>query len=144
MSNYIHQLQVDSVESTIYYKSSINKKTEQQKELEKILKMKSISPQCIADIACGGGGLSLHLSEIFPLSEFILIDANQESVSLARKTTENINATCMIGDIYNLQLESDSCDMLANTLMARQTRGGATRTSSHLQTRRYDIGIFII
>jgi ubiquinone/menaquinone biosynthesis C-methylase UbiE len=112
MSDYIKQLQVDSAESNQYYQFSLSNKTEQQKALERMLMVRGVVPRCIADIACGGGGVSLHLSELFPLSKFIMIDANEDSIALARKATEKINATCAVGDIYNLQLDSNSCDLV--------------------------------
>jgi ubiquinone/menaquinone biosynthesis C-methylase UbiE len=156
MSNYIQQLQVDQAENIRYYKSSISNKTEQQKELERMLMAKRFSPQCIADIACGGGGLSLHLSAIFPQSKFIMIDANEESVALAQKTTEKINATCTVGDIYNLQLEDDSCDVVicwqtlswldkpAEALreLVRICRPGGTILASSLFNVNHDVDIY--
>lgn len=66
MSDYKKAMQIDAQESTNYYNFSLSKKTEQQKVLEKILIERGVVPQAIADIACDGGGTSVHLSELFP------------------------------------------------------------------------------
>jgi ubiquinone/menaquinone biosynthesis C-methylase UbiE len=41
-----------------------------------------------------------------------MVDANEDAISLARKATEKFNVTCNVGDIYNLALDSDSCDLV--------------------------------
>ena len=56
MSDYKRAMQIDAQESKKYFNFSLNKKTEQQKALEKILIERGVAPQVIADIACGGGG----------------------------------------------------------------------------------------
>ena len=41
-----------------------------------------------------------------------MIDANENAIILARKAAEKFNATCTIEDIYDIQLESDSFDLV--------------------------------
>lgn len=112
MSDYAKAMRLDSKESAEYYDFSLSKKTEQQRVLEKILIARGAAPQTIADIACGGGGASVHLAELYPHSKFTLIDANEDAISLARQATKKFNATCNVGDIYNLALASDSYDLV--------------------------------
>lgn len=112
MSDYVTGLKADAEESARYFNFSINAKTEQQKVLERMLTERGIAPQAIADIACGGGGASVHLSELFPQARFTLVDANESAISLARHATEGIEATCAVGDIYNLGLDSESFDLV--------------------------------
>lgn len=112
VSDYKKAMQVDVQESAKYFNFSLSKKTEQQKALEKILIERGVVPQAIADIACGGGGASVHLSELFPQAKFTMIDANEDAIILARQATKNINATCSVGDIYDLALDSDSFDLV--------------------------------
>lgn len=112
MSDYKKAMQIDAQESTKYFNFSLSKKTEQQKVLERLLIERGIAPQTIADIACGGGGGSVHLSKLFPQAKFTMIDANEDAITLARQATEKFNATCAVGDIYDLQLATDSCDLV--------------------------------
>ena len=74
MSNYTNALQIDAQETTVYYNYSLDNKTEQQKSLEQILRAKGVVPQVIADIACGGGGLSVHLAGLYPQATFTMVD----------------------------------------------------------------------
>lgn len=112
MSNYTNAMKIDAQESLNYFNSSLSKKTEQQKLLEKMLIERGVTPQSIADIACGGDGASLHLSELYSQAKFTMIDANEDAIVLARQATAHINAACSVGDIYNIELESDSYDMV--------------------------------
>ena len=112
MSVYKKALQVDTEETIKYYISSSETKFEQQKALEKILLERGILPDSIADIACGGGGTTVHLAELYPSARFTLIDENEDAISIARQATDKWNATCNIGDLYDLQLESASFDLV--------------------------------
>ena len=113
MSKYIEALKEDSVESKTYYMSSIHRKTEQQKALEKgLILSRNIHPKNIADIACGGGGTVFHLSQLFPKAKFILIDANEDAVDIAKQNTSHLNAECRTGDIYALDLPSNAFDLV--------------------------------
>jgi ubiquinone/menaquinone biosynthesis C-methylase UbiE len=113
MSEYIKGMQADARQAAEYFNASIVKKTEQQKILEKmLLAKKKFVPQTIADIACGGGGASVHLSELYPQASFTMIDANLDAITIAKQTAVNFNATCSVGDIYDLQLAMDSFDLV--------------------------------
>lgn len=112
MSDYKNTLKVDTENSLNYFNSSLNKKTEQQKLLERILIERGIVPLSIADIACGGGGASLHLSSLYPQSKLTMIDANEDAIVLARQATSHINASCSVGDIYDIALDSNSQDLV--------------------------------
>lgn len=112
MSDYKSALQTDSQEASKYYKYSLENKTEQQKFLESILDTRDIIPVTIADIACGGGGSSLHLSQRYPEAAFTLVDNNEEAISIARQATTHLKAECSVGNIYHLDLASDFFDMV--------------------------------
>lgn len=112
MSVHKKALQVDTEVNINSYNSSLETKFEQQKALEKILLERGILPDSIADIACGGGGTTVHLAELYPSAKFTLIDENEDAISIARQATDKWNATCDIGDLYDLQLESDSFDLV--------------------------------
>lgn len=54
----------------------------------------------------------MHLAGLYPQATFTLVDADTDAISLARKATRNLNSTCVIGNIYNLALTSDSHDLV--------------------------------
>ena len=54
----------------------------------------------------------MHLAKLYPQAKFNLVDANEEAISLARQASEEFNATCNVGDIYNLDLDSNSSDLV--------------------------------
>ena len=97
MSNYTNALQIDAQESTVYYNYSLNNKSEQQKALESILREIGVVPQVIADIACGGGGLSVHLARLYPQATFTMVDENPDAISLARKAARNFTTLALLG-----------------------------------------------
>lgn len=86
MSNdYVKSLSIDSQQSKKYFEKSVIK-TEQQKFLETLLSDLFTDKQLIiADIACGGGTLSYHLSEKFPNSQFYLSDLSEEALGIAKQ-----------------------------------------------------------
>ena len=53
--HYTAALKIDDRESERYYAASLGTKTEQQKQLENLLRARGVKPARIADIACGGG-----------------------------------------------------------------------------------------
>jgi ubiquinone/menaquinone biosynthesis C-methylase UbiE len=112
MANYKKALQIDGTESVDYYTFSLNSKTEQQKMLEELLSARGIEAQRIADIACGGGGTSLHLSKRFGAASFTLMDVNEDALDIARREMAHTDVTCLIGDIYDIGLASDSYDLV--------------------------------
>ena len=54
----------------------------------------------------------MHLASLYPQATFTMVDENPDAVSLARKATRNFHNTCVIGNIYNLALPSDSHDLV--------------------------------
>jgi len=112
VEEYKEALKIDKEKSDAYYLHSLRYKTEQQKFLEKLLFMRGRGPSAIADIACGGGGASYYLSQVYPQARFTLIDANEDAIMLAREATKYLNATCSVGNIYDLALETGSFDMV--------------------------------
>jgi ubiquinone/menaquinone biosynthesis C-methylase UbiE len=112
MSNYTDALKVDKELSKNYYLSSLHKKTEQQKFLEVLLCKLGVQPQAIADIGCGGGGGSYYLAQAYPQASFTLVDENEDAIKLARESTRHFNATCVVGNIYDLASETDAFDMV--------------------------------
>jgi ubiquinone/menaquinone biosynthesis C-methylase UbiE len=109
---YTEALKIDDRESERYYASSLGVKTEQQKQLEGLLRAAGMQPTQIADIACGGGAASHHLGAMFPHAGYTLVDLNDEAIRIARKATEHLRATCVVGDIYDLPLDSNSSDLV--------------------------------
>ena len=110
--HYTAALKIDDRESERYYAASLGVKTEQQKLLEELLRKYGLQPARIADIACGGGTASHHLGTMFPHADYTLVDLNDEALRLARKATQHLRATCLLGDIYRLPLESNTCDLV--------------------------------
>ncbi len=75
--NYLRVMKADKDLAKDYYAKSVNK-TEQQKALESLLvdsinkgELDGNAPYRIADLACGGGTLSYHLSSFFPNASFV-------------------------------------------------------------------------
>ena len=112
MEEYKQALKIDKEESERYYRSSLGTKTEQQKQLEALLRPLNLEPKKIADIACGGGGTSYHLSALYPRASYTLVDMNEDAISLARESTRHIKATCVLGDVYDLGMEADTFDLV--------------------------------
>ena len=113
MADYLAALKLDKTEADSYYKFSQHNKTEQQKVLEALLLTKTNwTPFAVADIACGGGGLSLHLAELYPQAVFSLVDGNEDAVKSALEATSGINAICSVGDIYRIPLDAESQDLV--------------------------------
>src|SRR3990172_9967123 len=112
MDNYVDALKMDKEQSESYYKFSLRTKSEQQKRLEDLLCALSLRPSTIADVACGGGGASCHLSVLYPHASYTLVDMNEEAIVLARESTKHLQATCLVGDIYDLPLETDGYDLV--------------------------------
>ena len=112
MADYKKALQLDGQESQDYYTYSLNRKTEQQKMLEELLSTRGIEAQNIADIACGGGGSSLHLSSLFPRASFTLMDANKNALDIASRSMADVDFTCLNSDIYDIDLATDNYDLV--------------------------------
>jgi ubiquinone/menaquinone biosynthesis C-methylase UbiE len=105
-NDYVKALQKGKKTTTAYYLKSVHKKTEQQKFLEKLLgKFKSGKDLKIADIACGAGGLSFHLSKLKPFKTagFQLVDYNKAAIDLARNTLKGKQFSFSLDSIYDMK-----------------------------------------
>lgn len=58
------------------------------------------------------GGGTYWLSQAYPQAKFTLIDANEDAIAIARELTRHLKATCLVGNIYDLALETDSFDLV--------------------------------
>ena len=118
--NYLQAAQMDKQSTKNYFAKSINK-TEQQKALESLLldsitrgELDRNAPLKIADLACGGGTLSYHLSSFFPNASFVLLDYNEDGLELAKEiNTESLYRMEFIqGDLRDLPFEDSSFDLV--------------------------------
>lgn len=110
MSKYYKALKADKKEFKDYYLKSINK-TEQQKFLEFLLANNEKSELVnIADLACGAGTLSYHLSNIYKNAKFSMIDFNDDAINLAKDICIGENYSFSVGDITKLDFEDNSFD----------------------------------
>ena len=114
--DYLKASQMDKKSSRAYFTKSIVK-TEQQKYLESILlSLNDIdfnTQYKIADIACGGGTLSYHLSSIFPNAEFYLLDYNIDALDIAKTINKDSKKFIFIeGDLRHLPFDNDYFDFV--------------------------------
>ena len=118
--NYLQAAQMDKQSTKNYFAKSINK-TEQQKALESLLldsinkgELDRNAPLKIADLACGGGTLSYHLSSFFPNASFVLLDYNEYGLELAKEiNAESKHRMEFIqGDLRDLPFEDSSFDLV--------------------------------
>ena len=118
--NYLRAMKADKHLAKDYYAKSINK-TEQQKALESLLldsinkgELDRNAPLKIADLACGGGTLSYHLSSFFPNASFVLLDYNEDGLELAKEiNAESKHRMEFIqGDLRDLPFEDSSFDLV--------------------------------
>jgi len=42
----------------------------------------------------------------------MLVDADEDAIKLARESTGHFNATCVVGNIYDIASEADSFDVV--------------------------------
>ncbi len=153
---YKETLQIDHETTARYYTASITRKSEQHKQLEQILRGRGLQPRRIADVACGGGGSSFHLVELYREAHYTLVDLNEEAIDMARETMRGRNATCFVGDIYHLDLPDNSFDLVVcwQTLswieqpeaalreLVRICKPGAFVYASSLFESRHDVDVY--
>lgn len=104
---YIKGLQANRQNTLAYYNRSLESKTEQQKLLEKLLEAHPGPFKNVADVACGGGSLSYHLSRRYPNAQFMLIDYNDDALELSRKNNPGKNFQFVKDTIYELSTQAD-------------------------------------
>lgn len=118
--SYLSAAQMDKQSTKNYFAKSINK-TEQQKALESLLldsiaqgKLDKNAPYKIADLACGGGTLSYHLSSFFPNASFVLLDYNEDGLEIAKEINAEFQHRMEFvqGDLRSLPLQDSQFDLV--------------------------------
>lgn len=121
MNKYIRFLQADKDKTEAYYKKSLDK-TEQQKLLEELLGQRETPGNIkqVADIACGGGTLSYHVSRMYPEAQYHLGDINPDALEIARQINTGDNVHFHDADVNRLPFPDNNFDIvfLWQTLMA--------------------------
>lgn len=158
--SYLKSLKLNKDLTKKYYESSLKKTYQQifleQKILPKIME-RGFDPRIIADVACGGGTLTYHISKIFTNAKFILIDINDESIDLAKIINkDNQRAEFIVGDFLKTEIPEESVDIVfcMQTLLAikhpkkflekiiKITRKGGYFILSSLFNLDHDVDIF--
>ncbi len=99
------------------------------------MKKRNLEPQNIADIACGGGTLTFHISKIYPKANYLLVDLNPDVVEIAKKINTHLRSNFLIESIYSLKtVKSNYYDIVFNwqTLSARVSRKGTETVNKDL------------
>lgn len=125
--SYLQLLQVDNKTTEAYYLKSLEK-TEQQKFLEKLLdadllarELSKNEPYTIADICCGAGTCTYHLSNYFANAAFDCVDYNADAIQLAKnillpppstQTVHNVKYRFYVEDATQLSLETNKYDFV--------------------------------
>lgn len=112
MDPYLQVLQADATQTRAYLRKSLDDKTQQQLRLEEILQCLRLAPRRIADIACGAGSLSFHLSDLYPRAHFTLVDANDDAVDIAAQVAARFDAEVLKADAHALPLPADAFDLV--------------------------------
>lgn len=112
--DYIKAYQKDTQEVNEYYLKYLANKSGQQLLLEKIIAAnKPTAHAQIADIACGAGTLSYHISKLFPEAHFSLIDVNKSALELAGNVLKDVkNKQLLEGSIYDLSAFKEKFDII--------------------------------
>ncbi len=109
---YLSVLKLDAEETKAYLRKSLGVKTQQQLRIEEILKPLALTPQRIADVACGSGSLSFHLSSLYPQARFTLADMNEDALDIAREVGKTFSADVVQADAHALSLPSNHYDLV--------------------------------
>jgi len=112
--DYIKAYQKDAEEVKEYYLKFLQNKSGQQQFLEKIIAQnKPAAHGQIADVACGAGTLSYHISKLFPDAEFSLIDVNKSALELASNVLKDVKKKSIInGSIFDLSAYAEKFDIV--------------------------------
>ncbi len=114
-TEYINLLRLNKEETAKYYLKSKAKTFQQmflEKEILPDILPKDFIPKVIADIACGGGTLTYHIKTFFPSAKFILLDMNEDALTIAKEINNDINAEFLKEDFLNTSIPSCSCDIV--------------------------------
>ncbi len=111
---YIKAYQKDAKEVNDYYLKYLANKSGQQLLLEKIINAdKPAKRDQIADIACGAGTLSYHISKIYPEANFTLIDVSDAALELAGNVLKDVKSKKLLnGSIYDLSSYKENFDIV--------------------------------
>ncbi len=56
------------------------------------------------------GGVTYHISSIYPQAKFTLVDLNKEAITLAKQNLQHLRATFLVEDMNKLSLPDDEYD----------------------------------
>lgn len=114
-NKYLQWLKMNKDITVKYYTKSIQKTYQQIFLEEKLLPMilpKGFEPDVIADVACGAGTLTYHISKIFPNAFYILSDINEDAINIAREINKNIKAEFLVEDFMKTKIKKSYCDIV--------------------------------
>jgi ubiquinone/menaquinone biosynthesis C-methylase UbiE len=113
MDDYRELQEVDRHLAASYIESAlVEGKQEQQKQLERLMAVRRLHPERVADIGCGHGGVVRHLSVLYPATGYTLVDRFETALSFAARTVHGLRATCVRADLYDLPLQPGSHDVV--------------------------------
>ncbi len=114
IEGYIKAYQKDPKEVNEYYLKYLANKSGQQQLLEKVMdENKPARVDQVADVACGAGTLSYHISRIYPASNFTLIDVNDSALQLAAEVLKDVKSKQLVnGSIYDLSAYKEKFDVV--------------------------------
>lgn len=153
--DYVKALRNDAERTDAYHRRGVVK-TEQQKELERLLVATGRRFERIADMACGGGALGFHLRALLPSAAVTFCDHDEETLRIARELNGPA-CTYVADDIHTLAaLPDDTFDLVCcwQTLswlkepehavrqLLRITRPGGSIFASSLFNLDHDVDIF--
>jgi len=70
------------------------------------------TPQYILDLGCGNGNVTSRLLELFPKSNFVLLDASQEMINLCRMRFEGYTVEYITSYFNDFRFKDDHYDMI--------------------------------
>ncbi len=111
--DYIKAYQQDNKLVNEYYLKHLQTKSGQQQLLEKIISENKPVAHKIADVACGAGTLSYHISKMYPEAEFNLIDVNDSALMQAKEVLKDVKHTQFIKQsIFDLSAYKEKFDII--------------------------------
>lgn len=111
--DYINAYSKDAEAVKEYYLKHLHTKSGQQQLLEKIMQENPPAKHdYIADVACGAGTLSYHISRMYPEAEFTLIDVNQSALDMADNVLSDVKKKNLVnGSVYELESFREKFDV---------------------------------
>jgi ubiquinone/menaquinone biosynthesis C-methylase UbiE len=113
-ADYIKAYQQDAEKVNEYYLKHLQNKSGQQVFLEKIIsENKPVMHHEIADVACGAGTLSYHISKLYPEANFTLIDVNDSALDLAKEILKETKSVKLVNhSIFELDTFKEQFDIV--------------------------------